>query len=204
MIFNPYFSTKEMGTQKGIGLGLATTYSIINRHDGHITVESEAGVGTTFTIYLPAAVEEIVGIEPVKMVEPEKPAVRTGRILVMDDEEMIRNLSRQVLSRLGYEPELVKDGAEAIELYRKAMETGETFDAVILDLTIKGGMGGKDTVKALLELDPQVKAIVSSGYSNDPVMTNHRGYGFIGALPKPYTMKDLSDALNKVATWESQ
>ena len=198
MVFDPYFSTKEMGIQKGMGLGLTTTYSIINRHDGHITIESERGVGTTFALYLPVYEKDVRELKPVEILKPEKPAIRTGRILVMDDEEMIRNLSRQVLSRLGYEPELVKDGAEAIELYRKAMETGEPFDAVILDLTVKGGMGGKDAVKALLELDPQVKAIVSSGYSNDPVMTNYRAYGFIGALPKPYSKKDLSDMLNQV------
>ena len=197
-IFDPYFSTKEMGANKGQGLGLAICYSIVENHDGHITVESEVSVGTTFTIYLPVAVEEIVGIKPVKMVEPEKPAVRTGNILVMDDEEMIRNLSRQVLSRLGYEPALAEDGAEAIELYKRAIDSGMPFDAVILDLTVKGGMGGKDTVKALLEIDPQVKAIVSNGYSNDPVLTNFRAYGFIGALPKPYTVKDLSDMLNQI------
>ncbi|MBW2575601.1 MAG: PAS domain S-box protein [Deltaproteobacteria bacterium] len=212
-IFDPYFSTKERGIEKGMGLGLATTYSIINRHDGHITVESEVGVGTTFTIYLSAAVvgvgttftiylsaavEEIVGIEPVKMVEPEKPSIRTGRILVMDDEDSIRNLSKQRLSRLDYESELAKDGAQAIELYKKSMDFGQPFDAVILDLTVKGGMGGKDTVKALLKIDPQVKAIVSSGYSNDPVMTDFKAYGFTGALPKPNTKKELIEALNKI------
>jgi len=197
-IFDPYFSTKERGIEKGMGLGLATTYSIINRHDGHITVESEVGVGTTFTIYLSAVVEEIVGIEPVKMVEPEKPSIRTGRILVMDDEDSIRNLSKQRLSRLGYESELAKDGVQAIELYKKSMNFGQPFDLVILDLTVKGGMGGKDVIKALLKIDPQVKAIVSSGYSNDPVMTDFRAYGFTGALPKPNTKKELIEALKKI------
>ncbi len=100
--------------------------------------------------------------------------------------------------RLGYDPDFAKDGIEAIELYKAAIESGKPFDAVILDLTIKGWMGGKDTVQILLEMDPQVRAIVSSGYSNDPVMTDFKAYAFIGALPKPYTMKDLSDALNKV------
>ncbi len=197
-IFDPYFSTKEIGVQKGMGMGLSTTYSIINRHEGHITAKSELGVGTTFTIYLPVAVEEIVGIEPVKMVEPKKPAVLTRRILVMDDEEMIRKLSTKVLSRLGYEPELAQDGAEAIELYKRAMDSAKPFDAVILDLTVKGGMGGKDAVKELLEINPQVKAIVSSGYSNDPEMTDFRKYGFVGALPKPYAKKDLKDVLDKI------
>lgn len=197
-IFDPYFSTKEKGIQKGMGLGLATTYSIISRHDGHITVESKVGVGTTLTIYLPAAAEEIVGIEPVKMAEPEKPAVCTGIILVMDDEEAIRRLSKQMLSRSGYESESAKDGAEAIELYKRAIDSGMPFDAVILDLTIKGGTGGKEVIKQLIKINPDIKAIVSSGYPNDPVMTNFRAYGFIGALPKPYPIKDLSDMLNQI------
>ena len=115
----------------------------------------------------------------------------------MDDEKAIRNLSKQILNRLGYEPESAEDGVEVIELYKKAKDSDKPFDAVILDLTIKAGMGGKDAIKALLEIDPQVKAIVSSGYSTDPVITNFKEYGFIGALPKPYIMKDMSDALNK-------
>ncbi len=197
-IFDPYFSTKEMGVQKGMGMGLATAYSIINRHKGHIIAESESGVGTTFALYLPAAVEEIVGKEPVKRIEPGKHTVLTGRILVMDDEEMIRKLATKVLNRLGYEPELAQDGAEAIELYKRAMNSDKPFDAVILDLTVKGGMGGKDAVKELLEINPQVKAIVSSGYSNDPEMTAFKKYGFVGTLPKPYAMNDLKDVLNKV------
>ena len=199
-IFDPYFSTKEMGVQKGMGMGLATTYSIINRHKGHIIAESELGVGTTFAIFLPAAVEEIAGKEPVKRVEPEKPAILTGKILVMDDEEMIRKLATKALNRLGYETELAQDGDEAIELYKRAMGSAKSFDAVILDLTVKGGMGGKDAIKELLEINPQVKAIVSSGYSNDPEMTAFKKYGFVEALPKPYAMKDLKDVLEKVIT----
>jgi len=116
----------------------------------------------------------------------------------MDDEESIRNLSKQRLSRLGYESELAKDGAQAIELYKKSMDFGQPFDAVILDLTVKGGMGGKDVIKELLKINPQVKAIVSSGYSNDPVMTDFKAYGFTGALPKPNTKKELIEALNKI------
>lgn len=197
-IFDPYFSTKETGEQKGMGLGLATTYSIINRHDGHITVESEVGVGTTFTLYLPAHEKDVKELELKEISMPEKPATRTGRILLMDDEEMIRNLGKQILSKFGYDAELAKDGVEAIELYKNAIDSGKPFEAVILDLTIKEGMGGVDTIKKLKEMDPQVRAIVSSGYSNDPVMTDFRKYGFIGALAKPYTIKDLSDTLSKV------
>jgi len=198
LIFDPYFSTKEMGPEKGMGLGLATAYSIINKHNGHIIVESEEGVGTTFTIYLPVYEKEIEEIKSVETIQSEKPAIRTGRILLMDDEKMIRDLVEKMLNRFGYDVELAKDGAEAIELYKKATDSGKTYDVVILDLTVKGGMGGKGAVKRLLEIDPQVKAVVSSGYSNDPVMTDFRRYGFIGALPKPYTMKNLLEALDSV------
>ena len=197
-IFDPYFSTKEMGIQKGMGLGLAITYSIINSHDGYITVESEVGVGTTFTLFLPAHEKDIRELKPIEILEPGKPSIRAGRILVMDDEESIRKLSKQRLGRLGYEPELAKDGTEAIELYKKAMNSGQPFDLVILDLTVKGGMGGKDAVKALLKIDPQVKAIVSSGYSNDPVMTDFKAYGFTGALHKPNTKKELIAVLKNI------
>jgi CheY-like chemotaxis protein len=181
-----------------MGLGLATTYSIINRHDGHITVESEVGVGTTFIIFLPAHEKDIRKLEPIEIPKPEKPEFFTGRILLMDDEKSIRKVTKHMLSRLGYNPDFAKEGKEAIELYKGAIESGNPFEAVILDLTIKEGMGGVETIKKLMEIDPQVRAIVSSGYSNDPVMTNFRKYGFIGALAKPYTKKDLSDTLNKV------
>ncbi len=203
LIFDPYFSTKEMGTEKGMGLGLATAYSIINKHNGYIIVESEEDVGTTFTIYLPVYEKDIEEIKPVETIQSEKPAIRAERILLMDDEKMIRDLADKMLNRFGYNVELAKDGAEAIELYKKATDSGKTYDVVILDLTVKGGMGGKDTVKRLLEIDPQVKVVVSSGYSNDPVMTDFRRYGFIGALPKPYTMKNLLEALDKVTMEKS-
>ena len=196
-IFDPYFSTKEMGVQKGMGLGLATTYSIIKRHDGYITVESEVGVGTTFTLLLPAHEKDIRELKPIEILEPEKPSIRTGRILLMDDEEGVRKVSKKRLSVLGYESELAKDGAQAIELYKKAMDSGQPFDAVILDLTVEVGMGGKEAIKFLQKINPQVKAIVSSGYSNDPVMTNFRAYGFTGALPKPNTNKELFDVLKR-------
>jgi len=200
MIFDPYFSTKEMGVQKGLGLGLSITYSIISRHDGQITVESKLGVGTTFALYLPVYEKDIRELKPVEILKPEKPAIRTGRILLMDDEEMTRNLANQILNRFGYDVELAKDGVEVIELYKKALDSGKSFEVIILDLTIKGGMGGKDAIKKILQINPQAKAIVSSGYSNDPVMTDYRKHGFIGSLPKPYTMKDLSVALSMVVS----
>jgi len=197
-IFDPYFSTKEMGIQKGMGLGLATTYSIIKRHDGYITVESEVGVGTTFILYLPVHEKDTRELEPGETPRPEKHEIRTGRILIMDDEVMTRNLASQILSKFGYDVEVAKDGVESIELYKKAMDSGKPFEVVILDLNVKDGMGGKKAVKNLLAIDHRVKAIVSSGYFNDPVMTDFRRYGFVGALPKPYTMKGLKDALDKI------
>jgi PAS domain S-box-containing protein len=197
MIFDPYFSTKKMGPQKGIGLGLTTAYSIVSRHDGYITVESEVGVGTTFTLYLPAHKKDVSEPGPVKMIEPEQPTVPTGRILLMDDEEMIRDLGRRILSRLEYDTELAADGNEAVEMYQKAMNSGKPFEIVVLDLTVKGGLGGKDAVKKILNLDPRAKVIVSSGYSDDPVMTKFREYGFVGALPKPYKIQDLIEVLKK-------
>lgn len=198
MIFDPYFSTKERGTQKGMGPGLTTTFSIINKHDGHITVKSEVGVGTIFTLYLPAHEKDTKELGSIEIPKPEKAESHLGRILLMDDENMIRDLAKQMLSRCGYDVELAKDGVEAIELYKRAMNSGKSFDVVILDLTVKGGMGGKGAVKKILEIDPQVKAIVSSGYYDDPVMTDFRQYGFIEALSKPYAMKDLSDTFDKI------
>ncbi len=197
-IFDPYFSTKAMGRRKGMGLGLTTTYSIINRHDGDITVDSVEGVGTTFTINLPAHERDISESEPIKGIKPEETTMLSGKILLMDDEEMIRDLGHRILSRLEYDAALAAEGNEAIEMYQKAMDSDRPFEVVILDLTVKDGLGGKDTVKKILKINPHAKVIVSSGYSNDPVMTNFREYGFIEALPKPYKVKDLINALNKV------
>ena len=202
-IFDPYFSTKDRGSQKGMGLGLAAAYSIINKHNGQIAVESDEGAGSTFHIYLPVIEAEGMALTAKDGCEAGQSAINNQRstiprVLVMDDEEMIRNLSDQMLNRLGYAPETAKDGSEAIELYKQAMDAGKPFDAAILDLTIKGGMGGKGTIKALLAIDPQVKAIVASGYSNDPVITDFKRYGFMDALTKPHSMADLRNALDRV------
>jgi two-component system cell cycle sensor histidine kinase/response regulator CckA len=155
-IFDPYFTTKYAGS----GLGLATTHSIIRNHDGHITVESQLGVGTTFHIYL-AASDKIV---PEK--EEDRLITGQGRILVMDDEASLRKTVGRMLQKMGYESEFAKDGAEAIDMYKEAKESGKPYNAVILDLTIPGGMGGKEAINKFLEIAPEVNAIVSSGYSD--------------------------------------
>ncbi|MCP3955681.1 MAG: PAS domain S-box protein [Desulfobacterales bacterium] len=189
-IFDPYFTTK----QKGSGLGLAVVYSIIVKHDGQITVESELGSGTTFNIYLPAD----TGKEVKTATRKEPLSLGRGRILVMDDEDFIRTLVLEMLKRMGYEVALAKDGAETIKKYSQALESEQPFDAVILDLTIPGGMGGQATLARLSEIDKDVKAIVSSGYSNDPVMSNYSKYGFIASVRKPFVITELNNALQKL------
>jgi PAS domain S-box-containing protein len=189
-IFDPYFTTKPGGS----GLGLATTYSIIKKHEGYITVESEMSVGTTFTIYLPASEKKA----PITPVGRANPSAGRGRILVMDDEVMIRDLTGHILRRAGYEVAFAADGAEALALYVNGRDAGQPFDGVIMDLTIPGGMGGKEAIKRLRDIDPHVKAIVSSGYSNDPVMANFREYGFSGCVAKPYKIEELHQALHKM------
>jgi CheY-like chemotaxis protein len=187
-IYDPYFSTK----QKGSGLGLATVYSIINGHDGHVKVESKMGIGTTFHIYIPASENMLQAANLAK----ETPIAGSGKILVMDDEEVIREVATEILGHLGYSVVVCCDGVETIEEYLKAKESGEPFAAVIMDLTVPGGMGGKETMKKLLELDSGVVGIVSSGYCNDPILAHYREYGFSGVVAKPYNMEELGNALH--------
>ena len=197
-IFDPYFSTKEMGTQKGMGLGLSICHSIIKGHGGDVGVESQEGVGTTFSIYLPATDAKKPVEKPDKKSTKETPVSGNGRILVMDDEKMIRDLAGGILKHLGYEVEFSENGAEAIEVYKEAMESGEPFDAVVLDLTVRGGMGGKDAIRRLLEIDPEVIGIVSSGYSDNAVMTDFKKYGFRGVVAKPYSVREMSEMIAKL------
>ncbi|MEE9613816.1 MAG: PAS domain S-box protein [Thermodesulfobacteriota bacterium] len=189
-IFDPYFTTKETGS----GLGLATSYSIIKNHDGHIAVESKPGCGATFTVFLPASVK---GVEKEK--DGEEAIVKgNGRILVMDDDTSVGDFVCASLEHSGYEVRFVSEGSRAVEEYRKAKEDGVPFSAVIMDLTVKGGMGGRETIKMLLREDPDVKAIVSSGYSNDPAMTRPKEYGFKETIAKPYRAAELSKVVYRV------
>jgi len=189
-IFDPFFTTKQGGS----GLGLSTAYSIIKRHDGYITVESQVGVGTTFYIYLPAS-DKRIEIEEEKV---DKLLKGKGRILLMDDKEIVLEVMGNMLKYLGYEVAFARNGNEAIGFYKRAKAAGHPFDVVIMDLTIAGGMGGKEAIKKLIEIDPEVKAIVSSGYANDPIMVDFKKYGFSGVIAKPYKIKDLSKTLQKV------
>ncbi len=189
-IFDPYFSKREGGS----GLGLATVYSIVQRHHGHIDVDSEVNGGTTFRVYLPAT--------PRTAVAKEAPAqtliTGRGRVLIMDDDELIHKAAGEMLRRLGYDVALARDGDEALEKCRQARADNEPLDLVIMDLTIPGGMGGKEAVRKLREIDPEVRTIVSSGYSSDPVMAEAEKYGFNGVIAKPYGIAELSRVLDDV------
>jgi len=188
-IFDPYYSTKEMGH----GLGLSICHSIIKRHNGHIEVQSQIDQGTIFTIYLPVSADQT-----------QKPLNTTtsiskgqGKILLMDDEEIVQTTVGRLLNTLGYEVEIVSHGEAALQAYQTA-HASKPFDLVIMDLTIPGGMGGKETVNKLLKIDPNARVIVSSGYSNDPVLTNPKAYGFLGTIKKPVDIKEISQTIKRV------
>lgn len=175
-------------------MGLAITHSIISKHDGYITVDSDPGRGTTFTIYLPAAKGSQVLRQKRSIALP---ATVQGKVMIMDDEAMVREIVQKMLSRTGYEVVAAKDGDEALHLYQEAKEAGAPVDLVIMDLTIPGGMGGKEAVKNIHQIDPEAKVIVSSGYSNDPVMANFGKYGFCGAMVKPFQILELVEIVRK-------
>jgi PAS domain S-box-containing protein len=195
-IFDPYFSTKL----KGHGLGMTTVYSIVQKHKGHIKVESKSGKGTTFYVYLPAAEgegKEKEGEEKEKE-EKETLPLEKQKILLMDDEGIVRKTIGRMLTDRGSEVVFAEDGVEALKKFREAKNSPHPFDAVILDLTIPGGMGGKETVKKIREMDSNVKIIVASGYSNDPVMANYEKYGFNGVLAKPFHIEELVKILKSI------
>ncbi len=198
-IFDPYFSTKEMGSKKAQGLGLAISYSIITNHNGLITVESEQKKGAVFTIYLPAFTSKESDLKkPLEKQETKSSVKGKGKILIMDDEPMVREFLSDVITMLGYDTKTCIEGKEAVEIYSKAMESKEPFDTVILDLTNQFGMGGQETMKKLIEIDPDAKGIVITGYTNDPIVSNFRAYGFLGVLTKPATQSELSKVISEV------
>ena len=177
---------------QGNGLGLATCYSIIKKHGGKIRAVSEVGVGSTFVISLPASERSCETVP-----KSRRTLFRSqGRVLVMDDDKDIRSVARNILEVLGYTVECTENGTQTVELYQRHQEQGKPFFAVILDVTIPGGVGGKDTIEKLLTLDPAVKAVVSSGYSNDPLMANYLDYGFQAVLSKPYLPQEMSRVLH--------
>ena len=187
-IYDPYFSTKESGS----GLGLAVVYAIIKRHEGDIRVVSSPG-GSTFTITLPALSDVSVSLD-----EPElPPAHTTGRILVMDDEAIVRDVATAILTELGYEADGTSDGEQAIASYRQAMQADRPFDAVLMDLTVPGAMGGREAMTHLLEFDPGARVVVVSGYANDQILANHEEYGFVGQVRKPYGIEELAQVIGQ-------
>jgi CheY-like chemotaxis protein len=191
-IFDPFFTTKKSGT----GLGLPTAYSIIKKHGGLLTVDSEVGKGSTFHVFLPVSDKTVQPAVEEKL----RPELITGkgRILLMDDEEFLLEMTSKLLQHLGYTVETAKDGKEALDLYKKGLASGQKHAAVIMDLTIPGGMGGKETIQDIRKLDPEAKTIVSSGYATDPILAKFKDYGFDAMLPKPYKVTELAETLHKV------
>jgi CheY-like chemotaxis protein len=189
-IFEPYFSTKGVGR----GLGLALSYSIMAKHGGNIGAEVKPGAGAVFILHFPIAdAADAPAVE-------DRPALTagSGKVLIMDDEAALAKVLKRIVEHLGYQTEVVKDGQAGLDAYSLAMREGKPYDAVILDLTVAGGMGGKEAIAKLKALDPQAKAIVSSGYANDPVMAGYAAHGFSWVLTKPYTIEQVSEALRQV------
>ncbi len=191
-IFDPYFTTKKTGT----GLGLPSAYSIIKKHEGLLTVNSEIGEGTIFHIYLKASKQTALPEKKDDVLA--KLSKGEGTILLMDDEEFVREIASNLLQHLGFSVETANEGGEALELFKKSLAQGERFVAVITDLTVPGGMGGKEMVKEIKKLDQSAKVIVSSGYANDPILANYKAYGFDGRVSKPYKIEELAETLRHV------
>ena len=189
-IFDPYFTTKEMGS----GLGLTIAHSIIQRHDGHITVDSQENKGSMFTVYLPAAVDQHLPKEHDK----KKGKGKRFRIMVVDGEEMLLNIAGRMLVHLGHECVCAKSAREALDTYKHLWKTGSPVDGVIVDLTLPGGMGGKETAGAIFDINSEARIIVASGYANDPVMVDFDEYGFCAAIAKPFDMDELAEVIETV------
>ncbi|HOO70829.1 MAG TPA: response regulator [Spirochaetota bacterium] len=188
-IFDLFFTTK----QKGNGIGLATSFSIIKKHSGHLSYESIPGKGTTFHVYLPASGSEL---NTKKTVSLKRSPEKHGRILVMDDEEIIRKIVQKMLTKIGYAVDTAHEGNEAIEMYRKAAGNNKKYDMVLMDLTVPGGMGGREATEKILEIDPAAIIVASSGYANDPIRINYMQYGFKNFLPKPFKIDELVSIIN--------
>jgi CheY-like chemotaxis protein len=191
-IFDPYFTTKE----EGRGLGLASAYAIVKKHDGLLTVRSEQGKGTTFSIFLPRTLSDTAARAVLRQDGPLR--FDDCRVLLMDDDRAVRRTAGAMLERVGCVVTHAQHGAEALSLYEDAFDAGTPFDVVVMDLTVPGGMGGQDAVARLRALDPEALAIVYSGYSTDPVLANFRDYGFDGRLSKPFRIKELASVLADV------
>jgi len=170
---------------------LATTFSIVNKHNGHINIDSELGKGTTLTLYLPAS-------ESKQSIMEQSKKLRSAKVLIMDDNETLIKVTTIMLKRAGYSVDVAYDGKQAIKIYKQALNNGNKFDVVIMDLIIPNGIGGQEAVKSILEIDPKARVIISSGYSDKPVMENYSDYGFKGVLAKPYTMKRLQDIMTQI------
>jgi CheY-like chemotaxis protein len=192
-VFEPYFTTKS----NHAGMGLSIAYSIVNAHGGHISIESDVKDGTTVQIDIPSVKIEHHTHHTSECASPQKDHLN---VLVMDDEEMIRDVASEMLGMMGHACDSVYGGREALEAYASAMASGRPYDLVVMDLTIPNGMGGKEAIVELLRIDPNAKVIVSSGYSNDPVMSDYLHYGFRSVMPKPYRMRDLELAIKQALT----
>jgi CheY-like chemotaxis protein len=194
-VFDPYYTTKGMGSEKGVGLGLAISYAIVRKHNGSISIESTKGQGSVFHVNLPAYKQEAVQAAAASR---QLAGTREGRVLLLDDEELVLEIGKELLEYLGYTVTTVQSGEEAVTLYKQARELKSPFDVVILDLAIPGSLGGKEVLRELMRIDPGVKAIISSGYLNDPVVADYREYGFQDVLTKPYDSSELDEKLKKV------
>jgi CheY-like chemotaxis protein/anti-sigma regulatory factor (Ser/Thr protein kinase) len=196
-IFDPYFTTKQMGAKKGMGLGLAICHSIIKKHHGHITVQSEVGQGTAVTLLLPASATRIEAAPQV--LDQSGAAQRYSRkLLFMDDEKIIWDVVASAIKQIQCGVDFAINGNQALSLYRRSLEKGEAYAAVILDLTIRGGVGGKEVIRDIHLMNPDAKAIVLSGYSTDPVFADYQRYGFMGAIKKPFKIDEFINLVSGI------